>query len=221
MSIQVIQNPAEARHKPATKASFTGIMRGEFLKISRLFWLLLSILTAGFLLLFLVVVDIIRHKNGSAKHPTPFSLWHDGKQSERFRVLVGIVLLILTSLRLGVSISMGQFAFCWLVVQDEVQLLLAKMATLALMALALLVAFSLLTAILTCLCMFATIGNLNALSALTAAFWSNTGICLLAVIISMGATILLSVAMNALGRSLTFGLSAYSPGSQLITWESL
>lgn len=49
-------------------------------------------------------------------------------------------------------------------------------------------------------------GNLNALSALTPAFWTNIGIDLLAVMLSMGATILLAAAMNALGRSLTFGL---------------
>ena len=51
-------------------------------------------------------------------------------------------------------------------------------------------------------------GNLNALQAITPSFWANSGIDLLTVMISMGATILLSAAMNALGRSLTFGLSA-------------
>ncbi|GAC1393571.1 MAG: hypothetical protein NVSMB38_22160 [Ktedonobacteraceae bacterium] len=81
--------------------------------------------------------------------------------------------------------------------------------------LALLVAFFLLTAVLTCIFTVATVGNLNALSALTPAFWSNTGICLLAVVMSMGITILLAVAMNALfGYAFAFVVIAYIP-----TWK--
>ncbi len=116
--------------------------------------------------------------------------------------------MILTSFTVGREYQYGTIRILLARGAGHVQLLLAKLATLALMALALLVAFSLLTAILTCIFTITTVGNLNALSALTYAFWSNTRICLLAVIMSMGATILLSVAMNALGRSLTFGLSA-------------
>ena len=125
-----------------------------------------------------------------------------------FRVLVGIVLLILTSCTVGREYQYGTIRILLACGAGRVQLLLAKLATLALLALALLVAFFLLTAILTCIFTVAMIGNLNALSVLTPAFWSHTGICLLAVIVSMGATILLAVAMNALSRSLTFGLSA-------------
>lgn len=79
---------------------------------------------------------------------------------------------------------------------------------LGLIALALLAVFTLFTALLTCMLMLALAGNLNALSALTPAFWPNIGIDWLSVIINMGATILLAAAMNALARSLTFGLSA-------------
>lgn len=51
-------------------------------------------------------------------------------------------------------------------------------------------------------------GNLSSLSELTPAFWGNMGIDLITVVLSMGATILMATAMNALGRSFTFGLSA-------------
>lgn len=208
MSIQAIQTLAESLHIPATRASFTGIMRGEFLKISRLFWLLLSILTAGFLLSFLLLWTSPGTKTDL--HTTPLHFLYSMMESNlsAFHVLVGIVLLILTSLTVGREYQYGTIRILLARGAGRVQLLLAKLATLALMALALLVVFSLLAAILTCTFTLATIGNLNALSALTPAFWSNTGICLLAVIISMGATILLSLAMNALARSLTFGLSA-------------
>jgi ABC-2 type transport system permease protein len=125
-----------------------------------------------------------------------------------FRVLVGIVLLILTSLMVGREYQYGTIRILLARGAGRVQLLLAKLATLALIALALLVAFSLLTALLICIFAFTTTGNLNILSAPTPAFWSNTGIDLLAVTISIGATILLALAMNALARSLAFGLSA-------------
>ena len=88
------------------------------------------------------------------------------------------------------------------------QLLLAKLALIALIGLALLVAFALITAVFLCLLMLVLVGNLNALNALTPDFWANAGRDLLAIMISMGATVLLAAAMNALGRSLTFGLSA-------------
>jgi len=78
---------------------------------------------------------------------------------------------------------------------------------LGLLALVLLVAFTLLTAMIVCIQMLVLVGNLDGLSALTSAFWSNFGLDLLTIAISMGATILLAAAMNALGRSLTFGLS--------------
>jgi len=77
-----------------------------------------------------------------------------------------------------------------------------------LVALALVVAFVLITTIFLCLLVLVLVGNLHALSALTPAFWLNTGSDLLAVLLSMGVTILLAAAMNALGRSLAFGLSA-------------
>jgi hypothetical protein len=88
------------------------------------------------------------------------------------------------------------------------QLLLAKLALLAALALGLLLVFTLLTAAFTCLLALALVGNLNALSAITPAFCSDMGIDALTVIISMGATILMAAAMSALGRSLTVGLSA-------------
>jgi hypothetical protein len=78
---------------------------------------------------------------------------------------------------------------------------------LALVALGLLIVFSLLTLLLVCIQMLVQAGNLSGFNTLTLAFWSNIGLDLLTVVISMGATILLAAAVNAIGRSLTVGLS--------------
>lgn len=208
MSTHIVVTTPEPVSQPAMHASFLGMMRGEFLKIARLFWLLLSILTGMFLISFLLLWTSPGTKTDLQNTPLHFLYSMMESNLSAFRVLVGIVLLILTSFTIGREYQYGTIRILLARGAGRVQLLLAKLATLALLALTLLVAFFLLTAVLTCIFTVATVGNLNALSALTPTFWSNTGICLLAVIISMGATILLSGAMNALGRSLTFGLSA-------------
>lgn len=160
--------------------------------------------TIAFGLLLGVIAALMTLGYGAARG---FQVSHQANNSSGW--LVGIVLLILTSFTVGREYQYGTIRILLARGAGRVQLLLAKLATLTLLALALLVAFFLLTVGLTCIFTAATVSNLNALSALTPAFWSNTGICLLAVIMSMGATILLAVAMNALARSLTFGLSAW------------
>jgi ABC-2 type transport system permease protein len=125
-----------------------------------------------------------------------------------FRIFSGIVLLILTSFTIGREYQYGTIRLLLARGVGRVPLLLAKLALLALIALVLLVVFTLFTAVLTCLHILVLAGNLNALRALTLSFWLNISLDLLAIFISMSATILLATAMNALTRSLTLGLSA-------------
>lgn len=207
MSTQLAVTTSESAIQPATRASFTGMMRGEFLKIARLFWLLLATLTV----LFVIGASLdASQKNikGNLLH-TPLNFLYYSAQSHLviFRILSGIVLLILTSFVIGREYQYGTIRILLARGAGRVQLLLAKLTMLGLLALALLVAFTLLTALIVCIQMLVLVGNLDGLSALSSAFWSNLGIDLLTVAINMGATILLAAAMNALGRSLTFGLS--------------
>jgi ABC-2 type transport system permease protein len=208
MSTQIVVTTPEPVYQPAMHASFLGIMRGEFLKIARLFWLMLIILTAGFVVGFLLGASSPGVKTDL--QDTPLHFLYNSMESNMvvFRIFSGIFLLVLTSFTIGREYQYGTIRILLARGAGRVQLLLAKLAMLALIALALLAVFTLFTALLTCILMLALAGNLNALSALTPAFWPNIGIDLLAVIINMGATILLAAAMNALTRSLTFGLSA-------------
>ncbi|GCE24474.1 ABC transporter permease [Dictyobacter kobayashii] len=208
MSTQAAYMSTNPQHMTSTHASFIGIMRGEFLKIARLFCFLLLLLTVGFLLSFLLLYS----SPGAASdlHHTPLHFFYSMMESNlaAFRIMVGIVLLILTSYTIGRDYQYGTIRILLARGTGRIQLLLAKSALLALLALALVILFSLLTALLICLAIILLAGNLDAISSLTPAFWSHTEICLSAVMISMGATVLLAVAMNAFGRSLTIGLSA-------------
>ncbi len=207
MNTSIIVAAPDAISQPATRVSFLGAMRGEFLKIARLFWVMLVILTVGFLVAFWLGAISPDVKTDLQHTPLHFFYYSMESNLVVLRILGGIFLLVLTSFTIGREYQYGTIRILLARGAGRVQLLLAKLATLALLTLALLVMFTLLTALLTCVVMLVLVGNLNALSALTAAFWLNIGIDLLTVAISMGATILLAGAMNALARSLTLGLS--------------
>lgn len=208
MSTPIVVTTTETLSQPAMHARFLGIIRGEFLKIARIFWLMLAIMTAGLLAGFLLGAIQPSVKTDLQHAPLHFLYYSMESNLVILRILSGILLLILTSFTIGYEYQYGTIRILLARGAGRVQLLLAKLAMLALIALALLAVFTLLIALLTCVSMLVQAGNLNALSALVPAFWSNIGIDLLIVTINMGATILLAAAMNALGRSLTFGLSA-------------
>ena len=207
MSTQLAVTTSEPIAQPVTRASFTGMMRGEFLKIARLFWLMLIILTILFAGGFVIGANLKGIKTDLQHTPLHFLDYSMQSNLVIFRILSGILLLILTSFVVGREYQYGTIRILLARGAGRVQLLLAKLAMLGLLALFLLIAFTLLTALFTCIQILILDGNLNALSALMPAFWSALGIEVLATAISMGATILLAAAMNALGRSLTFGLS--------------
>ncbi len=206
MSTQIVITRPEPISQSTAHASFPSIMHGEFLKITRLFWWMLVLLTAGFVVAFWLGAS---SQNVKDLQDTPLRFLYNSLESNLviIRILGGIFLLVLTSFTIGREYQYGTIRILLARGAGRVQLLLAKIAMLALIALAILAVFTLLTALLTCIQMLVLVGNLNELNALTSAFWPNIGIDLLAVMVSMGSTILMAVAMNALGRSLTFGLS--------------
>jgi ABC-2 type transport system permease protein len=206
MSAQIVITRPEPISQSSTYASFPSIMHGEFLKITRLFWWMLVLLAVGFVVAFWLGAS---SQNVKDLQDTPLRFLYNSFESNLVivRILSGIFLLVLTSFTIGREYQYGTIRILLARGAGRVQLLLAKIAMLALIALVLLVVFTGLTALLTCIQMLTLVGNLNGLDALTSAFWPNIGIDLLAVMVSMVSTILMAVAMNALGRSLTFGLS--------------
>jgi ABC-type transport system involved in multi-copper enzyme maturation permease subunit len=90
----------------------------------------------------------------------------------------------------------------------RLQLLGAKLLTVAAVALVILVGGLLLNVVETCAVLLLTSGNLDALKALNADFWGDASLYLLTVLISAGVTILLGLTAAVIGRSLAFGLTA-------------
>ena len=194
--------------QPALRASFLGILLGEFLKIARLFWVLLILLITVFLVGFWFGANV-PNEQSTVQHTPLFFLYVSMEGNlQVFRIFSGIVLLVLTSITIGREYQYGTIRILLARGVGRIQLLLAKLTMLFLIAVVLLLVFTLLTFLLTCLHIRVLTGNLDALHTLTPSFWSNISIDLLAIYISMGVTILMAAAMNALTRSLTVGLSA-------------
>lgn len=208
MSTQTVLVGSGTASRPPLHASFPGMVRGEFPKVARFFWLMLLILTIGFLLAFLLGAAPPNVKTDLQHTPLHYFYYTLESNLVIFRILSGILLLVLTSLSIGREYQYGTIRVLLARGAGRVQLLLAKLVMLGGVALLLLVAFTLLIALLACAQVVLLTGNLQALNALTPAFWANAGLDWLTVVINMVATILLTAAMNALGRSLTFGLSA-------------
>src|SRR6266568_2992256 len=99
MSTQIVITTPGLTVRPA--ASFLGIMRGEFLKIKRLFWLMLGILTVAFLVGFLLGSDAPTIKADLQNTPLHFLYNSMEENLVVFRIFSGIVLLVLTSFVVG------------------------------------------------------------------------------------------------------------------------
>lgn len=207
MSVQITTSELAFVVQPTRRASFLGMIHGEWLKIARLFWIMLAVLAVGIALAFWLGSNPPGIKADLQQTPLHYLYYSIESNLVIERILGGIFLLVLTSFVVGREYQYGTIRILLARGAGRVQLLLAKLALLALTALALQLICTLLITLLTCLSMLRLVGNLNGFSALTSSFWLNMGIDQLTVSISMGATILMAVAMNALTRSLTLGLS--------------
>src|SRR5258708_38904593 len=101
MSTQIVVTTPEPVSQPAMHASFLGIMRGEFLKIARLFWLMLVILTAGF------IVGLLQGGSSPTTKTdlqhTPLHFLYNAMESNLvvFRIFARIFLPLLPSFTIG------------------------------------------------------------------------------------------------------------------------
>ena len=194
----------------SARPSFVGMVRGELLKISRMWmtWIMFVLMTGAMVMLNVLLVTAHDMKDALQKAPLAALYEAMGMNLTVFRVFVGFFLLLLTSYVIGQEFQFGTIRVLLSRGAGRVQLLLAKLSALVLVALALVVFALILDSIMIALLIIYIQGNLSALQSITPAFWSNTGLYLLTVLISMGVTILMAVAVNALFRSLALGMSA-------------
>lgn len=185
--------------------SFLGIVRGEFFKIARLriAWIMAGLIVCiicGTALLFLA-------RPASLKQDPAIYLYVMTEVGLAvLRIFGGIALLILAAHVAGLEYQHGTIRILLGRGVGRLQLLGAKTLAIACVALAGLVVGLALEGMLGMLAVLLVTRSLHPLATLSAAYWTDAGFYLLATLISLGATLLLGVAVTVVGRSLAFGL---------------
>jgi ABC-2 type transport system permease protein len=205
----------EQKRLHTAKPSFIGLIGGELFKITRMastwitFVLMLCFVAAPNILLMLIHADFTeKFKLGNS--PKALDAFYNLIQTDflMIRVFIGFFLIILTANVIGREYQLGTVRILLARGVGRIQLLLAKVFAVVLTALLTLIIWLLVVTSLMLLTPLVKAGNLNALQALDGAFWNNVWLYLLTILVSMGTTILLTVALCSIGRSLAFGLTA-------------
>ncbi len=185
-------------------------MRGEFFKIRRQWttWIMLVLLLGVTILPYIIEATAPHTLTNIQTNPLHFFYNLLSIGMSIVRVFTGFFLLILTARVIGLEYQLGTIRILLARGVGRLQLLFAKLLTVALIALILLVVGLALNYLLTVILIAGMTGNLNAFSALNSTFWSDAGTYILTILLNMGVTILLATAAAVIGRSLAFGLSA-------------
>ncbi len=193
----------------ALKPSFLGIMRGEFIKISRMWltWIMLVLLLGATALPYLLLTISPAEKQTLLERPLTFMYELMNVELSISRIFIGFFLIILTAYVIGQEFQFGTIRVLLARGLGRVQLLVAKLCTIVLIALALFLLSIIIHIILTYGIVAYLAGNLHAINTLSPAFWSNTWLYMLTVLVSMGVTILMATAASILCRSLALGLA--------------
>ncbi|HEX8032308.1 MAG TPA: ABC transporter permease [Ktedonobacterales bacterium] len=192
------------------KPSFLGLVRGELFKISRqrITWFMLLVL-AG-LVCFPYVIGLGRGGIKDYITQAPLDVIYRDMAQGFFvlRVFSGAFLVLVTARLIGMEYSGGTIRVLLSRGVGRMQLLSAKLLTLALVALGVFAGGAILDLAMTVASVQLVAGNLDALKSIDATFWSDTRIMGMTVLISMGVTILMAAAVTTVARSLAGGMSA-------------
>lgn len=199
--------PMAATHE--LRPSFIGLMRGEWIKVSRQwsFWIMVGLMAVGYLLFTLVLTAGGRLSDRISV--APLQVLYTFMESTFFllRVFWGMMMIIVTARLIGMEYSGGTIRILLARGVGRLQLLGAKLSVIALITLiggALLVTFSFL---ITLLAVRVNVGSLDVLNAANATFWADTRAYIGTVLVSLGVSILMAAAVTTATRSLAAGLS--------------
>jgi ABC-2 type transport system permease protein len=195
--------------RAGTRASFVGLLRGELRKIAhmrvaRVLAALYALLLIGSQLLLLSgsgTQDRLRHDPLGS-----FYVLMEGDLS-LVRVFSGIILLILAAHVIGLEYQQGTIRVLLGRGVGRLQLLGAKVAALAVVALAIMAGGMLIELAFGWGIVTGLAGSARPWTVLGAEFWTDVEFYLLCVLLNAGVTLLLGVAASVVGRSLSFGLA--------------
>jgi ABC-type transport system involved in multi-copper enzyme maturation permease subunit len=192
------------------RPSFAGAVRAESLKLSRQlsFWLTLG---GGALLLAVVVLAISggeNIKNLLLADPTGWAYDKLESFGTLFQIGSGIVLLIFGARLFGMEYSSGTIRILYARGIGRLQLLLAKVFTLAVVGLALLGGYLVIVGAILALMITTLSGSFDPIHTIASGFWADLGRWALVQGISMALAILIAAAAAGVGRSLAFAIAA-------------
>jgi len=191
------------------RPGFLGVLRGELFKLARqrTNWILFLGITGITCLTYYFLVRGPSTQDSLTQSPLSTLYEVMGYQMAIQRAFIGILLLVATARMMGLEYQNGTIRILLARGVGRLELLGAKLAAMALVALGVFAWGLLLNAALTVVSLFAVQGNLDALQSLTPAFWNAAWVDALTVLVSMGVSILLAMSVTIVGRSLAFGLT--------------
>ena len=194
----------------ARRPRFFGTVRGESLKVSRQlsFWLMLA---GSFVLLAIITLAITSASNIQDQLKTDPTGWAYGARDvfgTIFQIGSGIFLLIVGSRLFAMEYSSGTIRIIYARGTGRLQLLLAKMLTLAIIGIVLLAGYLVVAGGILALVVNAWTGSLASLQHLPNQFWQDLERWAVVQGMSMGIVILMAAAAAGIGRSLAFAMAA-------------
>jgi ABC-type transport system involved in multi-copper enzyme maturation permease subunit len=194
----------------AQRPRFLGMVRGESLKVSRQlsFWLMLG---GSFVLLAIITLAITSASNIQDQLKTDPTGWAYGARDifgTIYQIGSGIFLLIVGSRLFAMEYSSGTIRIVYARGTGRLQLLLAKMLTLAIIGVALLVGYLVVAGGILALLVNAWTGSIAPLQHLPNQFWQDLAMWGVVQGMSMGIAILMAAAAAGIGRSLAFAMAA-------------
>ena len=201
--------------------SFWGIMRGEFFKVrnQRATWIMAILLLGVIVLPYIISVSVPRFGNDINIGAVRYITQRAEALLTVFRAFSGIFLIILTARMIGLEYQLGTIRILLARGVGRVQLLSAKLLTMAIIAVVMLIIGLALNLIFMGFLVLVGTGSLNALTGMPSSFWYDMWLFTLTILLNMGVTILMAATMAVLGRSQVFGLSAglaFFPADNLI-----
>lgn len=197
---------------PATvlRPTFFGTLRGEALKVSRQlsFWLMLAGAAVLLAIITLGITSAPSIKDQLVADPTGWAYTARDVFGTIFQIGSGIFLLIVGSRLFGMEYSAGTIRILYARGTGRLELLAAKMLTLAVIGLVLLAGYLLLAGAVIAVMVVTWTGGLTPLHSLPQQFWQDLAFTGLVQLMSMGVAILLAAAAAGIGRSLAFSMAA-------------
>ncbi|HVU67264.1 MAG TPA: hypothetical protein VHD63_09050 [Ktedonobacteraceae bacterium] len=199
----------QERSLRSSRPSFFGLVGGELFKVMRQWtpWIAL-VLTLG--IVFLPYLIMFTNSDLKELIQRPGHGYFYGRVAAclgLLRAFGGIALLIIIARMIGQEYSLGTIRIVLARGVGRVQFLLAKITAAVICALFILLVGLAEMALLTTVQIQIATGNLDALTSLPTSVWHDLGLYLLAVMSSMGVTILMASAVSVVFRSLAGALS--------------